>query len=168
MLYNKQTKGSNITIEQAKQKASNFLVKKGYENMYSTYYMNENNVATINFAYHQGDVTIYPDLIKTQVAMDTGDIVGFEAQGYHFSHTTRNIPTPKVSQEQAKSSLNPNLNIINSGMAIIPTDIKTEVLVYEFKGQVDEKEFIVYINAQTGKEEDILIVLNTPNGVLTI
>jgi germination protein YpeB len=100
--------------------------------------------------------------------MDTGDIVGFEAQGYHFSHKTRDIPTPKVSQEQAKASLNQNLNIINSGMAIIPTDVKTEVLVYEFKGQVDGKEFIVYINAETGKEEDILIVLNTPNGMLTI
>ena len=100
--------------------------------------------------------------------MDSGDIVGFEAQGYHFSHKTRDIPTPKVSQTQAKSSLNPNLNIINSGMAIIPTDVKTEVLVYEFKGQVAGKEFIVYINAETGKEEDILIVLNTPNGVLTI
>ena len=130
--------------------------------------MNENNIATINFAYHQGDVTIYPDLIKVQVAMDSGDIVGFEAQGYHFSHTLRTIPSPKISQEEARKSLNERLNIINSGMAIIPTDVKTEVLVYEFKGQVDGKEFIVYINAETGNEEDILIVLNTPNGVLTI
>ena len=72
MLYNKQTEGSNITIEQAKQKASDFLTKKEYENMYSTYYMNENNIATINFAYHQGDITIYPDLIKVQVAMYKG------------------------------------------------------------------------------------------------
>ena len=168
MLYNKQTEGSNLNIEQAKQKASEFLKKKGYENMYSTYYMNENNIATINFAYHQGDVTIYPDLIKVQVAMDSGDIVGFEAQGYHFSHTQRTIPTPKVSQEEARKSLNERLNIKNSGMAVIPTDVKTEVLVYEFKGQVDGKEFIVYINAETGNEEDILIVLNTPNGVLTI
>lgn len=168
MLYNKQTEGSNLNIEQAKQKAIDFLSKNGYENMYSTYYMNENNIATINFAYHQDDITIYPDLIKVQVAMDSGDIVGFEAHGYHFSHKIREIPTPKISQEQAKSSLNSNLNIVNSGMAIIPTDVKTEVLVYEFKGQVDGKEFIVYINAETGKEEDILIVLNTPNGVLTI
>ena len=29
MLYNKQTEGSTLTIEQAKQKASDFLVKKG-------------------------------------------------------------------------------------------------------------------------------------------
>ena len=53
-------------------------------------------------------------------------------------------------------------------MAIIPKDNKTEVLTYEFKGTVDEREFIVYINAETGREEDILIVLNTPNGILTI
>ena len=80
MLYNKQTEGSNIDIEQAKQKASDFLKKKEYTNMQSTYYMNENNIATINFAYTQDNITIYPDLIKVQVAMDTGDIVGFDAQ----------------------------------------------------------------------------------------
>ena len=38
----------------------------------------------------------------------------------------------------------------------------------EKKEDQNSKEFIVYINAETGKEEDILIVLNTPNGVLTI
>ena len=32
----------------------------------------------------------------------------------------------------------------------------------------NNREFIVYINAETGREEDILIVLNTPNGILTI
>ena len=37
-----------------------------------------------------------------------------------------------------------------------------------FKGKVDNRDFIVYINAETGKEEDILIIINTPNGILTI
>ena len=99
--------------------------------------MNENNVATINFAYHQGDVTIYPDLIKVQVAMDTGEIVGFEAQGYHFSHTTREIPTPKISQEQAKSSLNPNLNIINSGTN---RKVPRKERIYERKKQMQDSQ----------------------------
>ena len=100
--------------------------------------------------------------------MDTGDIVGFEAQGYHFSHKTRDIPTPKVSQEQATASLNQNLNIINSGLAIIPTDVKTEVLVYEFKGQVDGKEFIVYINAETGKVNVIYKRNDTNYGLIEV
>jgi len=136
--------------------------------MKSTYYMDENNIATINFAYTQNNVTIYPDLIKVQVAMDNGDIVGFESAGYLFSHKERNLPVPRISQAEAKSMLNQNLEIINSGLAVIPTDVKTEVLVYEFKGKVDDREFIVYINAETGNEEDILIILHTPNGILTI
>ena len=53
-------------------------------------------------------------------------------------------------------------------LAIIPTEFNTEVLCYEFKGKINEVEFIEYINAQTGKEEDILVILNTPNGTLTM
>ena len=136
--------------------------------MTSTYYIDENNIATINFAYTQESVTIYPDLIKVSVAMDNGDIVGFESAGYLFSHEERDIPTPKISIEEAKSKINSDLAPTSSGLAIIPTDVKTEVLTYEFKGKVDNRDFIVYINAETGKEEDILILLNTPNGILTI
>ena len=53
-------------------------------------------------------------------------------------------------------------------MAIIPTKFKTEILCWEFKGKVDDTEFLVYINVQTGAEEDILVIKNTPNGTLTM
>ena len=45
--------------------------------------------------------------------------------------------------------------------------METEILCYEFKGKVDEREFLVYINAENGKEEDVLVITNTPNGTLT-
>ena len=136
--------------------------------MKSTYYIDENNIATLNFAYTDKSITIYPDLIKVSVAMDNGDITGFEAAGYLFSHTDRNIPEPKISKEEALEHINKDLNPEYTGLAIIPTETKEEVLVHEFKGKVDNRDFIVYINADTGKEEDILIIINTPNGVLTI
>ena len=61
-----------------------------------------------------------------------------------------------------------NLQIASEGLAIIPTEFQTEILCYEFKGKVDDKEFLVYINAENGREEDILIITNTPNGTLTM
>jgi len=167
-LYNKDVADKKLTIDDAKTKALEFLNSRGFTSMTSTYYIDENNIATINFAYTQESVTIYPDLIKVSVAMDNGDITGFESAGYLFSHEQRTIPTPKISREKALSSINKNLTPEYSGLAIIPTDVKTEVLVYEFKGKVDNRDFIVYINAETGKEEDILIIINTPNGILTI
>ena len=167
-LYNKDVSDKKLTIEDAKAKALEFLNTHGFTGMKSTYYIDENNIATINFAYTQEFVTIYPDLIKISVSMDNGDITGFEAAGYLFSHETRNIVTPKITPEEALSNINKDLSPKYSGLAIIPTDIKTEVLVHEFKGKVDNRDFIVYINAETGKEEDILIIINTPNGILTI
>ena len=38
---------------------------------------------------------------------------------------------------------------------------QTEILCWEFKGRVKDNEFLVYINAETGKEEDILVILET-------
>lgn len=168
MIYNKDVKDKKLSITQATQKAQEFLSSRGYNNMESTYYIDENNIAIINFAYKENDVTIYSDLIKVSVAMDNGDITGFESAGYLFSHHNRTVKTPKISMDTAKKNLNSSLNLESSGLAIIPTDLKTEVLTYEFKGKVDERDFIVYINADTGKEEDILIIVNTPNGILTI
>ena len=54
------------------------------------------------------------------------------------------------------------------GLAIIPTDSKDEVLTYEFKGTVEEREFLVYINTDTLEEEKVLIILETPGGTLTM
>ena len=57
---------------------------------------------------------------------------------------------------------------MSEGLAIIPTQWKTEIFCYEFKGKIDNREFLIYINAENGKVEDILVIKNTPNGVLTM
>ena len=73
----------------------------------------------------------------------------------------------KITKEKAKESLNKNLEITSESLAIIPTEWQTEVLCWEFKGKVNDTDFLVYVNAETGKEEDILVITNTPNGTLT-
>lgn len=157
-----------ISIEEADLKGKEFLKKIGYDNMEETYYTKLQNILTVNYAYKQNDVIIYPDLIKVKIALDTGEILGCEATGYLNMHGERNIEEPKITKEEAKEKLNPNLNILSEKLAIIPTKWKTEVYCYEFKGTVGNKEFIVYINANTGMEEDILVILETEGGILTI
>ena len=156
------------SYEDANKKGQEFLEKVGIKNMQNTYYLNESGILTINYAYNQNGVIIYPDLIKVKVALDNGEILGFESTGYLNNHTERTIDKNVISKEQAKKTLNKNLNIQSENLAIIPTEYKTEILCYEFKGTVENREFIVYINAKTGEEEDILVIYNTPNGVLTM
>jgi spore germination protein len=168
MLRNRSSGNATINIDQAKELGRKFLESKGYSNMTDTYYLKEDNTATINYAFKQGDVTVYPDLIKLKIALDTGEIVGLESKGYLSAHTVRTIPTPKITEKEARAVISKKVNILSSGLAIIPTDFKTELFTYEFKGKLNNSDFLVYINAETGKEENILMIINTPNGILTM
>lgn len=157
-----------ITQEQADEIGQKFLDSRGIHNMKPTYYLKQNGIVTINYAYVQDGVTVYPDLIKLKVALDNGEILGMETSGYLNSHTQRTFATPKVSQDEARKKINKNLEIISESMAMIPTEYQTEILCWEFKGNVDDRQFLVYINVETGKEEDVLVILETPDGTLTM
>lgn len=164
---NREIKEEKISQDEANEIGKKFLKSIGIPNMKETYYLKEGGAVTINYAYLQDDVTIYADLIKLKIALDNGEILGMETSGYLNNHTERNIETPKITLEEAKQDLNKNLEITSTGLAIIPTEWKTEVFCYEFKGKIYDTDFLVYINANTGKEENILVIIETPNGILT-
>lgn len=168
MNSNRNVNAEVISQEEANEKGKNFLNEKGFKDMKETYYLKQDGIVTINYAATQQEVVIYPDLIKVKVALDDGEILGIETTGYLNNHEQRNLSNIKISKEKAKKTLNKNLEISSEGLAIIPTEWKTELLCYEFKGKVEDREFLVYINAENGREEDILIITNTPNGTLTM
>ena len=159
-----------ISQEEADKKGKDFLNSKGFENMKETYYLKQQGIVTINYAYSQDGVVMYPDLIKVKVALDNGEILGIETSGYLNNHSDepRNIKNVKITKEEAKRKINKDIEIKSEDLAVIPTKWKTEVLCYEFKGKIDEKEFLVYINAENGREQDILMIINTPDGTLTM
>lgn len=157
-----------ISQEEANEKGKQFLNTKGFPDMKETYYLKQEGVVTINYAYLQNGVIMYPDLIKVKVALDNGEVLGIETSGYLNNHEQRNLPEVKISKEEAKKTLNKELQIESEGLAVIPTEWKSEIYCYEFKGKVDDKEFLVYINCENGREEDILVIKDTPNGTLTM
>ena len=63
--------------------------------MVPTYAMRADNIAVIPFAPEIDDVLIYPDLIKVNVALDNGEVVGYEALGYIMSHHTGRSLSPR-------------------------------------------------------------------------
>ncbi len=165
---NREVTQENIKLEEAVQIGKEFLENREYKNMKETYYMNQNNVLTVNYAYMQEDVIMYPDLIKVKIALDNGEVLGIESTGYLNSHKDiRELKDKKISKEEAVKLINPKLEIKYTGLAIIPTQWKSEIECWEIKGRAEDNDFIVYINVETGKEEDILMIIDTPNGTLT-
>jgi len=166
--YNHEVEAEAISREQADEIGRSFLEQRGIHNMKATYSLKQEGIVTVNYAYEQNGVTMYPDLVKVKVALDNGEVLGIETTGYLNSHEERNLPEVKIPKEEAKKTINQNLQITSESLAVIPTEFQTELFCWEFKGTVDGTEFLVYINAETGREEDILVIQNTPDGTLTM
>lgn len=168
MNSNRNVNAEVVSQENIDKIANDYLSKKGFNNMKKTYFTKNNGIQTINYAYEQDGVVVYPDLVKLKVALDNGEILGIETSGYLNSHTQRALKQIKVSKEEARAKINPKLEILSTDLAIIPTEFQTELMCWEFKGRVDDRDFLVYINVETGKEEDILVILNSSEGTLTM
>jgi len=152
-----------LTLEECTQAARLFLTSRGYGDMEANHYQVYDGLAVINFVAVQDGVLLYPDLVKVQMRMDTGELVGLEANNYLMNHTRRTGLTPTLSQEEALALINPRLQAERPRLCIIP-DRDTERLCYEIPGRYDGQEYRVYIDAATGEEAQILLMVDTTDG----
>ncbi|MBO6141527.1 MAG: germination protein YpeB [Ruminococcus sp.] len=160
---------TDITNEQAIDYAEKFLDKLGMIEMESTYYEVYDNVCTINFAATRENIIMYTDLVKVQVDMSNGDIVGYDARGYIVNHTERKKGENVISAKRAVKEVSPVLDVRSNRLCFIPTQGGREVLCYEFYCLSDTgRKVLVYINAKTAAEEQILMLTENESGVLTI
>lgn len=167
-LKNRSVGKMNYDMTAASQIAQDYLLSHGFVNMSQSYYEITNNIATINFAYTQDGVKLYSDLVKVRVALDDGEVTGIECKGYIMNHRDRGELKPVLSEEEARAKVSTHLAVNQTGLALIPKDSMREVLCYEFHGTYKDKNFIVYVNAENGREEEILLLIESETGVLTI
>ena len=137
--------------------------------MSPSYSMEQDGVLSVNFAPVENGIYCYPDLVKVSVALDTGDIVGFESAGYLTHHGHRDLPSPAVDAQTAQALVDDSLTVLSHQLALIPTGGEYEVLCHEFKCQAqDGSHVLIYVNAQTGKQQHILLLLEDESGTLVI
>ena len=165
----RQPQMGSVAPEDAVKTAARCLENHGYPSMRATYWAADGGEVIVNFAYEQEGIICYPDLVKVTVALDTGSVTALEAAGYTMCHTDRDIPDAAVSEDTAQAALSPLLTVKSHNLAIIPTSGKNEVFCHEFLCEdADGHHSLVYVNAETGNEEKILLLLESDNGTLTI
>ena len=169
LLSSRPAGSATVKPEDAVKTAKEFLADAGYRDMAETYHMTQNGVLTANFAYRQGDVLCYSDLVKVSVALDSGKVCGFESKGYLTAHCVRELPAPAVSAEDARSAVPKSLEVLAEQLALVPSDGQYETLCHEFKcAAADGRHYMIYVNAQTGEQHKILILLEDESGTLTL
>ena len=158
-----------ISLARAREIARRYLEVQGYKDMVPVYFETIGGMIIFNFAATQDKVVLYPDQVKVTVALDTGEVVGFEANAFFMTHHKRKLLPPRLTVTQARKKLSPRLQVRTNGrLVVIPTGPEQEKLTYEFQGQLGKDTFLIYINALNGQEENILRVVRNPEGILTL
>lgn len=156
-----------LPVSQMLDAAQAFLLSRGYGNMEMSYYSSYGGILTVNYAAVQNGVVLYPDLVKVQLSMKDGAIVGLEAANYLQNHVSRTIELPALSQEEAAARLGARLTAQSVRLCIIPTD-SGEALCYELRATDGTDTFLVYIDAATGAERELMQVVSDENGALVM
>lgn len=144
-----------IDLNQASINGMKFLERTKYPNMHLTQSSQYDNVGVFTYVTKINGVRIYPESINMKIALDDGSIVGFSARNYLSAYTIRKIPEPKISVDEARKGVNPKMNIMEERQAIILSKVNQEILCYEFVGTLGNDTFQIFINANTGVEEQI-------------
>lgn len=144
-----------ISLAEGAEIASKFLMDNGYEKMEIYESTEYNNLGVYTFVYSTDDVRIYPDNIKVKVALNDGHILGFNAKDYLVSSRERQLNKAVLTEEEARKSMNANLQVMEHHLALIENQMNEEVLCHEFLGTMNNDTYRIFINAQTGVEEKV-------------
>ncbi|MDN5331674.1 MAG: spore germination protein [Tepidanaerobacteraceae bacterium] len=167
-LNSRDVEQQKIDIKTAVEKAKKFIQARGYNNMEPTGSLRENNTITVTFAYKQDNVLMYPDFVKVKVAMDNGDIVGFDALGYLTNHMERRIPEFKIGENEVRNNFEKRLTVNRIRKVVIPDEGLKERFCYEVDANLEDERYLIYVNALNGREEQILKVVETDRGTVTM
>lgn len=160
---------SAITTATALEKAQDFLAAHGYRGMKESYHILQNHMLTVTFCAEQEGVLCYPDMVKLAVAMDTGEVLRFDAESYLTSHEERDFPAPAVSSEDARKMAGEGLAVKAERLAVIPTAGAEEIYCRELICETEDgRHYLFYVNAMTGEQERILILLEDETGTLAL
>ncbi len=158
---------AEIDYDTAVQKATGFINKNLGVEFKPTYYFSSNNICTVNFAVYDNGVLCYTDLIKVGIAQDNGEIMFYEARGFIENHHERTFVSPKLTVAQAVEKVQ-GKKVERVTLCLIPSGGLNEILCYELSVKDSGQDVLIYVNCQTGEQENIFILKHLPGGSLVM
>ncbi|MBE5787931.1 MAG: hypothetical protein E7324_10420, partial [Clostridiales bacterium] len=153
-----------LSLEECRENALSFLESRGYGPMESTHFQVYQGMVVVAFAPLQGNTLLYPDQVKVQLRGDTGQVVGIEARSYWENHGHRGVFSPRLTQEEAQGAVSSRMQVKSCRLCLIPKH-QQEILCYEFRGEYKGEDYLVYIHADTGEQEELLKVVESETGL---
>ena len=95
--------------------------------------------------------------------MDTLQVVGLEARSYWTNHVRRTLPEPALSAGEAALLLSDRAEMQGHRLCLIPEG-GGETLCWQFTMTRDGETYLIYLDAQDGREAAIRKVIPLENG----
>lgn len=162
---------SNVSVEDAVSRGGEILKSMNIPDMKSSYYSIGGNCVTVNYCYHKDGVMYYPDMVKLKISLDDGSLLGYEAHSYVLNHFNRDIYKSNDAETDISAineKISPNLTAESAGLCVTPGENGNETFAYEVKCNGFGHTVLVYFDAVTGEEKDILILIEDETGTLTL
>lgn len=155
MIQDQKAGKPKISLYNAGQIAAKFLKKHGKTNMKMTQSEQYDDVGMFTFVKMQNNARIYPESIRMKVALNNGKVVGYDATDYIAFQKNHDFGKPKLSRKQALKHINKNVKVHTTDLAVTTNDVGDEVLCYEILGTIHNDTYRIFINANTGAEEEV-------------
>lgn len=169
MMISRPHESGNLTPEQGIESGRSFLKSIGLDNMTATFYSFDENAVTASYSYEKDGVIYYPDTVNVKIALDNGSPIAFESHAYILSHSTdkSRIGKASISEEDAREILSNHLTVQKAKEVVVPDNYGGEYHAYEFSCSTFGHPVLVYVDAETGVERDILLVMENEDGIMT-
>ncbi|MCA0970327.1 germination protein YpeB [Halobacillus litoralis] len=155
MMISRPVKEAAISLHEASERAKAFVERMEVDSIELVESSQYDRTGVFRFVYTQDDVRFYPDALVVKVALDNGEVLGLSAREYFNFHNERDIKPPVLTEDEARSKVNPQLKVQEQRLAVIENDIKEEVLCYEFLTTMENTTYRIFINATNGEEEKV-------------
>lgn len=157
-----------ISAAEAGAKAEVFLRSVGLSDMCAVQHSVYDGMCVVSFAPVQDGIILYPDRVNVSVTLDRGAIAAYDAADYIMNHRERTLAAG-VTCAEAQEAVSDMLSVEDSRLVLIRTESGEETLCYEFIcKRWDDGEAAVYINAESMREEQILLLSRTEDGNMMV
>ncbi|WP_027723747.1 germination protein YpeB [Tuberibacillus calidus] len=136
--------------------AKEFLKTHGYPKMDLVKSDQYDNVGVYTYVRLFDAVRDYPSSVRIKVALDNGEILGFDQREYLVHMSDQKIDLkPKLTSREAKKELNKNMKVQEEHLAIYENELEQNVLCYEYIATKGNDTYRILVNANTGKQEKV-------------
>lgn len=151
---------SKLSVDETLTMGREGLAELGYESMEPVSWTASENTLSAVYVLRQNGVLVYSDRISITLAMDNGEIMTVNALEYLLAHNPRRDVSYALSKDAAAAVLREDLTVETADLVCVPGGDGSERICWQFTVHDDtETRVMVFVNARTKVEEEILILL---------